>query len=79
MQDYLIAYSYNKLGNKEKAKEIKKAIYDYTLEHMSTQGENQYFGGMALIDLGDRRQGRELMRKNRLPEDFLQKIRSTIR
>lgn len=79
MQDYLIAYSYNKLGNKEKAEEIKKAIYDYTLEHMSTQGENQYFGGMALVDLGERTQGRELMRKNRLPEDFLQKIRSTIR
>jgi tetratricopeptide (TPR) repeat protein len=79
MQDYLIAYSYDKMGNREKAEEIKKAIYDYTLEHMSTQGENQYFGGMALIDLGDRRQGRELMRKNRLPEDFLQKIRSTIR
>lgn len=79
MQDYLIAYSYNKLGNKEKAEEMKKAIYDYTLEHMSTQGENQYFGGMALVDLGERTQGRELMRKNRLPEDFLQKIRSTIR
>ena len=79
MQDYLIAYSYNKLGNKEKAEEIKKAIYDYTLEHISTQGENQYFGGMALIDLGERTQGRKLMRKNRLPEDFLQKIRSTIR
>jgi tetratricopeptide (TPR) repeat protein len=79
MQDYLIAYSYNKMGNKEKAEEIKKAIYDYTLEHMSTQGENQYFGGMALMDLGERRQGRELMRKNRLPEDFLQKLRSTLR
>ncbi len=79
MQDYLIAYSYERMGNKEKAEEIKKAIYDYTLEHMSTQGENQYFGGMALMDLGERRQGRELMRKNRLPEDFLQKIRSTLR
>ncbi|MEE9502737.1 MAG: hypothetical protein V3V48_11735, partial [Candidatus Aminicenantaceae bacterium] len=79
MQDYLIADSYEKMGNKEKAEEMKKAIYDYTLKHMSTQGENQYFGGMALIDLGERTQGRELMRKNRLPEDFLQKIRTTIR
>ena len=67
------------LGNREKAEEMKKAVVDYTLEHLSSQGENQYFGGMALIDLGERRQGRELMRKNRLPEDFLKKIRAIIR
>jgi tetratricopeptide (TPR) repeat protein len=79
MQDYLIAYSYDKMGDREKAEEMKQAIYDYTLEHMSAQGENQYFGGMALIDLGERRQGRELLRKNRLPEDFLQKVRTIIR
>lgn len=79
MQDYLIAYAYDRMGDREKAEEIKKAIYDYTLEHMSARGENQYFGGMALIDMGDRRQGRDLMRKNRLPEDFLQKIRTIIR
>jgi tetratricopeptide (TPR) repeat protein len=79
MQDYLIAYSYDKMGNKEKAEEIKKAIADYTLEHLSAQGDNQYFGGLALVDLGERRQGRELLRKNRLPEDFLQKVRTIIR
>jgi tetratricopeptide (TPR) repeat protein len=79
MQDYLIAYSYDKMGEKEKAEEIKQAIFDYTLEHLDAQGENQYFGGMALIDLGERRQGRELQRKNRLAEDFLEKIRSIIR
>ncbi len=79
MQDYLIAYSYDKMGNREKAEEIKKAIVEYTLEHISVQGENQYFGGMALIDLGERQQGRGLMRKNRLPEDFLKKIREIIR
>ena len=64
---------------REKAEKIKKAIYDYTIEHISERGENQYFGGMALVDLGERRQGRELMRENRLPEDFLQKVRSVIR
>ena len=79
MQDYLIAYCYGKLGNRDRAEEIKKAIFDYTFEHMLDQGENQYFGGMALIDLGERIQGRELMRKNRLTEDFLQKIRTIIR
>jgi len=79
MQDYLIAYSYDIMGNREKAEEIKKSIYDYTLEHLLSQGENQYFGGMALMDLGERRQGRELMRKNRLAEDFLQKVRTIIR
>lgn len=79
MQDYLIAYCYERSGNREKAQEIKKTIHDYTLEHISDQGENQYFAGMALVELGERRLGRDLMRKNRLPEDFLQKIRSTIR
>jgi tetratricopeptide (TPR) repeat protein len=79
MQDYLIAYCYDKSGEREKSMELKKAIYDYTIEHMSSQGENQYFGGLALIDLGERRLGRELLRKNRLPEDFLLKIRTIIR
>jgi tetratricopeptide (TPR) repeat protein len=79
MQDYLIAYCFGKMGNREKAEKIKKAIYDYTIEHISERGENQYFGGMALIDLGERRQGRELMRENRLPDDFLKKVRSVIR
>jgi tetratricopeptide (TPR) repeat protein len=76
MQDYLIAHCYEEMGNRERAEEIKKTIYEYTIEHMSAQGENQYFGGMALVDLGERRKGRELMRKNRLPEDFLKKILS---
>jgi tetratricopeptide (TPR) repeat protein len=79
MQDYLIAYAYGRMGEREKADEIKRAIYDYSLEHLDSQGENQYFGGLALIDLGERRQGRELLRKYRLPEDFLQKIRTIIR
>jgi len=79
MQDYLIAYSYGKMGNRDKAEEIKKAILDYTLEHLSAQGDNQYFGGMALVDFGERNQGRELMRKNRLAEDFLQKVRTIVR
>ena len=79
MQDYLIATCYDRLGDREKAQEMKKIIYDYTLENMSVQGEQQYFAGMALVDLGERRQGRALMRKNRLPEDFLKKIRSIIR
>lgn len=79
MQDYLIAYSYDKSGDKEKAQEIKRAIADYTLAHMTGRGENQYFGGLALIDLGERRSGRELLRKNRLPEDFLLKVRTVVR
>jgi tetratricopeptide (TPR) repeat protein len=79
MQDYLLAYAHGRIGNPEKSEEIKKAIYDYTMEHLDARGANQYFGGLALIDLGERSQGRELLRKNRLPEDFLQKIRSVIR
>jgi tetratricopeptide (TPR) repeat protein len=76
MQDYLIAHCYEEMEKWEKADEIKKSIYDYTIEHISAQGENQYFGGMALVDLGKRSKGRELMRKNLLPEDFLKKILS---
>jgi tetratricopeptide (TPR) repeat protein len=79
MQDYLIAYAHGRLGNTEKAEEIKKAIADYTMEQQDSRGENQYFGGLALIDLGERRLGRELLRKNRLPEKFLQKVRTIIR
>jgi tetratricopeptide (TPR) repeat protein len=79
MQDYLIAHCCMRLGEQKKADEIKKTIYDYTLEYMSVQGENQYFGGRVLVELGENRKGRELMRKNMLPEDFLKKVHAAIR
>ncbi len=79
MQDFLIAYCYERLGEKSKAEEIRQAIYDRTLENPSGSGENRYFGGLALVHFGQRREGRELMRKARLPEDFLRKIRTIIR
>lgn len=79
MQDFLIAYCYERLGEREKAEEMRKAIYDRTMEDPSGSGENRYFGGLALVHFGQRREGRELMRKARLPEDFLRKIRTIIR
>jgi tetratricopeptide (TPR) repeat protein len=79
MQDFLIAYCYEKMGERNKAEEIRQAIFDQTLENPSGSAENLYFGGLALVHFGQRREGRELMRKARLPEDFLRKIRTIIR
>jgi tetratricopeptide (TPR) repeat protein len=78
MQDYLIAHCYEETDRREKAEEIKKAIYNFTKGHLSAQGEHQYFGGLVMIDLGERNKGRELMRKNPLPEDLQKKIHSII-
>ena len=79
MQDFLIAYCYEKRGEKSRAEEMRRLVYDHTLENPAGSGENRYFGGLTLVHFGKRREGREIMRKARLPEDFLRKIRATIR
>lgn len=79
MQDYLLVVCYERLRDREKAEKIRRAIHEYTQEHLSEDLQNHYFGGLVLVDSGQRREGRALMRRAKLPEDLKRKIRSVIR
>jgi tetratricopeptide (TPR) repeat protein len=74
MQDYFIAYCYEKMNEKDKAEEIRKSIYDYTIKVWDTRHPNHYFGALVFRQLGERRKARELMRKGKIPEEFRRKI-----
>jgi len=78
MQDYLLAVCYERMREKDRAEEIRKAIYDFTQEHLTENLLNHYFGGLVLLESGQRREGRALMRKTKLPEELQRKIRSII-
>ncbi|MDH5406514.1 MAG: tetratricopeptide repeat protein, partial [Candidatus Aminicenantes bacterium] len=75
MQDYLIALCYDKLGDKNKAEEMRKAIYDYTLTHWKEQRKNQYFGGLILQYFGEHEKARQLLEKEKPPEEVLEIIK----
>ncbi|MDH4219438.1 MAG: hypothetical protein OEW23_11745, partial [Candidatus Aminicenantes bacterium] len=79
MQDYLLAVCYERLREKDRAEEIRKAINDFTQEHLTEDLLNHYFGGLVLLESGQRREGRALMRKAKLPEELQRKIRSIVR
>jgi tetratricopeptide (TPR) repeat protein len=79
MQDYLLAVCYERLRERDRAKEIRKAISEFTQEHQSEDLQNHYFGGLVLVESGQRREGRALMRRAKLPEDLQRKIRSILR
>ncbi len=79
MQDYLLAVCYERMRERDRAEEIRKAIFDFTQEHLDEDLQNHYFGGLVLVESGQRREGRALMRKAKLPEDLQRKIRLIIR
>ena len=75
LQDYLIALCYDRMGEKEKAEERRKTIYDYTLEHWDEQRRNQYIGGLILQYFGEHDKARQLMKKEKLSKGLLETIR----
>jgi tetratricopeptide (TPR) repeat protein len=79
MQNYLMAVCYERLRERDKAEEIRKGIYEFTQAHLNEDLPNHYFGGLVLTESGQRREGRALMRRAKLPEDLKRKIRSVIR
>lgn len=75
LQDYLIAFCYDRMGKKEKAEERKKIIYDYTLKHWDEQRRNQYIGGLILKYFGEHDKARQLMKKEKLSKEVLEIIK----
>jgi len=60
-QEYLMALIYEKLGDKNKAGELKKSVCDYTLKNWGIQRKNQYYGGLVLIEFGDKDRAKPLL------------------
>jgi len=64
MQDYLIALSLDRMGEKDKAADLREAIRQYTLTYRDEPQPHGYFGGLVLEKLGrkeDRLKARELL------------------
>ena len=79
MQDYLIALSLDKMGEKDKAAALREAIRDYTLTYWDESGPYSYFGGLVLEKLGrkeDRLKARELLGRPKPPADVLAVVSS---
>jgi len=75
MQDYLMALCYDKLGEREKAEEMRKAIYDYTIKHWTEQRKYQYFGGLILQYFGEHKKAKQLLNKERPSKEILEIIK----
>jgi len=77
MQDYLIALSLDRMGEKDKAAALREAIRDYTLKYWDEPQPYGYFGGLVLEKLGrkeDRLKARELLGRPKPPADVLAAI-----
>ena len=78
MQDYFIAVCHDKMGNKDRADEIRKEIREYTLARWGEPRPHGYFGGLVLERLGkreDRLKARELLSRGRPAPEIMDAIR----
>ena len=82
MQDYLIALSLDRLGDKDKASALREAIRDYTLTYWDEPQPHGYFGGLVLEKLGrkeDRLKARELLGRAAKPSAEVLAVLGAIR
>lgn len=79
MQDYLVALSLDRMGEKDKASALRQAIRDYTLITWDESQPHGYFGGLVLEKLGrkeDRLKARELLSRAARPSaEILEMLR----
>ncbi len=75
MQDYIEAVCYDKIGEKKKAEETRKAVYDYTVKHWLKQGKYQYFGGLILQRFGEHEKARQLLNKAKTSKKVMEIIK----
>jgi len=75
MQDYLIAFCYEKIGDRKNAKELQKSIYDYTIRHLSEVHPNLYFGGLVLQQFGNHKLASKLLKQGYPRKDILEVIK----
>jgi tetratricopeptide (TPR) repeat protein len=76
LQDYLEALCQERTGNPAKAKALREAIRDYTIERPEELGPGAYFGALILRASGDRARAAALLAKARKPDlKILQAVR----
>ncbi len=75
LQDYMEGLCYDRLGQKEKAEEFWKTIYNYTVAHGDREITHSYFGGLVLLKYGERIRARELMSRRRPSSEILSLLR----
>jgi len=61
LQDYLKTVCYHKMGENKKADELKKLLYDYTINNWNGNLKNSYFGFKCLQEFGDTERESELL------------------
>jgi len=66
-QDYLESVCYEKLGQRDRAREVLKAVYDFTLKNLDGRGPNAYYGGLALQRFGDKENARKVLERAAVP------------
>ena len=74
MQDYLKALCYDKMGDENKAEQVRKDIYDYTLRHWDSRRKNQYFGGLVLQHFGEQEKAKQLLNEGKPSSEVLELI-----
>jgi tetratricopeptide (TPR) repeat protein len=79
MQDYLIAFCYGKTGEKNKAEERRKTIYDYTLKFWTEKSRYLYFGGLILQYFGEHKKAKQLLKETKPSKKVLDMIKALSR
>lgn len=76
MQDYLQALCYDKLSRADKAQAGRKAVYDYTIEHLENQSRNHYFGALVLKHFGEHEKAENLKARGKPSQEILDVIQT---
>ncbi len=70
-QQYFEAVCRKKLGDKDGAARLRKAVADFTRAHPKERGPNAYFGALVLQASGDYRLSREVLKSSTPPSKAL--------
>jgi len=74
LQEYIMAYCYDKMEEDERAEQLRKSIYDYTLKMWPDKKEYPYIGGLMLQKYDDSKKARLLLREKK-PDQVLSALK----
>jgi tetratricopeptide (TPR) repeat protein len=74
LQEYIMAYCYDRMEEDARAEQLRKSIYDYTLKMWPDKKEYPYIGGLMLQKYGDSKKARLLLREEK-PDQVLSALK----
>jgi hypothetical protein len=74
LQEYIMAYCYDETKEDERAEQLRKSIYDYTLRMWPDKKEHPYIGGLMLQKYGDSKKASLLLREKK-PDQVLSALK----